>query len=62
LLTTVLQPFMETGTKTICYRRYDNNSPTDLVLQFYVKRGLKIREKYLIVKAETPTKPKSWIV
>jgi len=41
LPTTVLQPFMENGTKTLCFRRYGNNSPTELVLQLYVKKGFK---------------------
>jgi len=53
---------METGTKTLRFRRYGNNSPTELVLQLYIKRSLKIREQHLIMKAEILSKPKSWIV
>jgi len=53
---------METGTKTLCFRGYGNNSSTELVLEFYVKRGLKIREQHLIMKAGIPSNPKSSIV
>jgi hypothetical protein len=57
LLTTVLLPFLNTGTTAVCFHKDGKVSLATLRLKIFVNSGIKMSEQPLIMNGEIPSKP-----